>query len=964
MPQSPLLSLSPPTSPQKKTSGASLAGSRKAAIPPDAIRGFATVGSLVRSEHFAPQLDDNIADLQARSRGGSLKDSDVTATKKKPQKRTAVTPAEDGAAKPQPKPRARKPKADKDSAITRDPELRLPAPKVSPYFEDEDAQPRVEITTATIDPTIDPTIKLTKSGKPRKPRAKKEKVEGGEAEPKVRKARVAKPKGAGKAVGKTEPDDACIQSAHFQKEPKTADETMLHTLTSCQASETTGEKDASIWEVPESPQPKKKRAAKPRPPVEVPENLDLDEAISRRRDWTPPRDTLPASPFTDSVGKENKEIESNVSGGQFTNMISNFAYAQSLAPRTNVSTTASTTELTAVTKRRRVELVDVPSNAPNSRNSSPEKGKTPKKKARTITDIATEQYQPKIVETNPLDVTTDFFQPRTTVTKVPLNDVAQGNDNDTSKKPTRKRSTSKSESEKAGSKTKSKSKKAAANSNAKAKSKPIAEKLLSPSSALLRLSKQDVLFGTSSQLALEESPTLVRQLQQAMKDSERDGDLSMQLMAPPRWPKLEQVVGRRGLWDASARDVEGGLLDQMEDVYIPEFDRTQDFPLLMDGATEEHSPDLPTFGDVEDTDADVPITVPSVVDVRDAVESTAAIIISSDLPTPPRTTSQGSQTRMHSDRLDHVMAETVFEDIGEIDSQPPPSNQNAKSQEDFADIDELLPESNKSKTMMPPKPRPPAPGTPKRRGRPPKTQSAVPITNTSPKRNPRKVTPNRTQYTAKPKKTISTPLATTPRGSGRFFDIDEILDSEDETREAFSPTPPRVRKLADSEPLPLFSTSPMRAKKTISKTFVDSGVVRVDRIPSASLEWVNFKGSVFPAITAHIRSLPPTTDPKQPSWHEKILMYDPIVLEEFTAYLNVSTGIRTWKRATKVQIKAWNKEMKALGESAIDIEAPNEILAVEKELEAWQVQAWCESMSVCCIWGEGRGKGGVRKGFY
>lgn len=94
-------------------------------------------------------------------------------------------------------------------------------------------------------------------------------------------------------------------------------------------------------------------------------------------------------------------------------------------------------------------------------------------------------------------------------------------------------------------------------------------------------------------------------------------------------------------------------------------------------------------------------------------------------------------------------------------------------------------------------------------------------------------------------------------------------------------------------------------------------------------------------------------------------MYDPIVLEEFTAYLNANSSIRTWKRATKISIKAWNKEMKAVGrEAAFVVEGGDEVLAVEKELEAWQVQGWCESMSVCCIWGEGRGKGGVRKGFY
>ena len=352
MPASPLLSLSPPVSPQKKTSGASLAGSRKASIPPDAIRGFATVGSLVRSEHFAQQLGDDTAHIQkAQSRRGSLEGTKVTATKQKPRKQAAVTPAAD-ASRPKPKPRARKPKADKDSAAARDPELRLPAPKISPYFENDAAPSPIEPN----EPAIDPTTKLTKSAKPRKPRAKKEKAEGGEAQPKIKKARAAKPKEADKVVGTKHRDDACVESAHFQIEADTAGSTTTQTLPQCHLSEKPSVTDASIWEVPKSPQPKKKRASKARPLVPAPEGLDLDEAVSRRRDWTPPRDTLPASPFTDSIGKENKHVEPDASGGHFTNMVSNFAYAQSPASRISVNTTASTTEIAAVTKRRRVEV--------------------------------------------------------------------------------------------------------------------------------------------------------------------------------------------------------------------------------------------------------------------------------------------------------------------------------------------------------------------------------------------------------------------------------------------------------------------------------------------------------------------------------------------------------------------------------------------------------------------------------
>jgi hypothetical protein len=42
----------------------------------------------------------------------------------------------------------------------------------------------------------------------------------------------------------------------------------------------------------------------------------------------------------------------------------------------------------------------------------------------------------------------------------------------------------------------------------------------------------------------------------------------------------------------------------------------------------------------------------------------------------------------------------------------------------------------------------------------------------------------------------------------------------------------------------------------------------------------------------------------------------------------------------------------------------DDVLVVEKELEGYMAQGWCESLSICCIWGEGRGKGGARKGFY
>jgi len=129
-----------------------------------------------------------------------------------------------------------------------------------------------------------------------------------------------------------------------------------------------------------------------------------------------------------------------------------------------------------------------------------------------------------------------------------------------------------------------------------------------------RLQQQDVLFGTSSQLALEESPTMVRQIQFAMKESERDAD-NLDLVAcgaPSRWPRLGSAEGKRGLWAASARDGEGGMLEHLKDIYIPEPDRTQDIPLLMDSTNDMPGgqfDDQSTFIDIDDILSDPPLTI-------------------------------------------------------------------------------------------------------------------------------------------------------------------------------------------------------------------------------------------------------------------------------------------------------------------------------------------------------------------
>jgi hypothetical protein len=976
--------LSPFASPKKKTGGALKSGFNAATIPETATRGFATARSLVlegltggQEEHNMPAQKQAVPVRKDDLEGNAT--AEVPKVKKPRAPRTPKTDKDDSAvntsttlnaptartrkplapttsshfAKPAPtaanneadniapkekvvkprKPRAKKATAVAAAAVPANNELGEEAPKVvkprrpraKKITTDEgDAVPGTsgndvdEIAPKVVKPRkpcakknatddgdvratndLDETVPGPKVVKPRKPRVKKTATNDDNttiAPPK--RAKVTKPRVPSKRKSEE------VVSAHFQLSGDTV---------GAEAPRKNTEVDDNVWDVPLS-SPKQHKP------------LELDEAISRRRDWTPPRQTE-EEVTVNSATQESTQQASGLERGNFTSLISGY-YPQLVTSSTTftLNTTATDAASTRMTKRRRVEvssrfhtcrdkglsqLVDIPGNQAASRQSSPDRG-APKKKARTITDYVTDQYAPKPTTTEPEAITSNFFSSysgttTTTVTKVPLNDTTNTNGT----KAPRKRSTSKSESDNAGSRPKpkkaaTKPKSAATKpkktaTKASAKSTMVAEKLLSPASAVIRMNRQDLLFGTSSQLALDESPTTVRQIQEAMLESERIFEIS-----PIRiGPRLGNIEGKQGhLWNVSSRDEAGELLEK-QDVYMAEPDRTQDFPLLMDSANDDE-PDSP-FVDIDDIGSAPPV-----------------IELSSDIPTPPRTTSS----------IAIIAADKVRDDSSfiDVDDFPPPSNQQADSS--FLDIDDF-PTSAQLPLRSSPTPELLSiggTGSPKkRRGRPPKDQSAI----------------CRVPASAPVPHPAPTPKPTTPNKK-RFFGIEEILDSEDD--EALSPTPPRIRKLELSPPLPLVTRS--------------EELVSVFKIPESHLNFATTKTPLFANITSTIRALPPTNNPSKPSWHEKILMYDAIILEDFTAFLNTTLRLRTWKKATLKQAKAWNKHLKDTGEQKLEVIAEKEeVLAVEKELEVWMVQKWCEEMSVCCIVKE-KQKGGARKGLY
>nr|OQO23270.1 hypothetical protein B0A51_09977 [Rachicladosporium sp. CCFEE 5018] len=182
-----------------------------------------------------------------------------------------------------------------------------------------------------------------------------------------------------------------------------------------------------------------------------------------------------------------------------------------------------------------------------------------------------------------------------------------------------------------------------------------------------------------------------------------------------------------------------------------------------------------------------------------------------------------------------------------------------------------------------------------------------------------------------------------------WANIDEISDLESPAtpssrrRRRATSSPPTIRPLDFSPPISPSIKAPAPAPPT---SLSNAALKPTDP------EWLSQIPILFPRITATITSSPPSTDLKHPSWHEKILLYDPIVLEDLTAYLN-GKGVRISVRRPKPKVKGKKKG----DEKTVGTEREREV--VEEELKGWMVQKWCEEFSICCLWREGL-RGGVK----
>ncbi|KAB2580781.1 Structure-specific endonuclease subunit SLX4 [Lasiodiplodia theobromae] len=767
-------------------------------------------------------------------------------------------------------------------------------------------------------------------------------------------------------------------------------------------------------------------------PVKNPdEPLDLPPATIRRRSWTPLKDTKSSPNGNDSLKpvdlcESPSEKTPAVAGTKpsFTELLNGFEYSAQ-APGSTGAVTLRTESGEAFTKRRKLELVEKP-NQPaevtvsESVEEPPKKpGKAPKKKPRTITDLVTAAYRPpapaEVSESHkaPIDPKVSaFFAPPAEPTSG--TERAAGHGAEKPKRASRSKSPTK--------KTESKAKKPTAKS--KKAAKLVAEKLLSPESALLRVNRQDVLFGTSSQLAREESPTFIRDLQQAIRDSETLGSQKSSLETLHLKPAVSgsglSLMGRRkGLWAAASRDLEDGILEEEEastiqdggkDIFVED-----NMEFMPDDREKALSPTqdqtAATYVDPNEQPTQQPqMTSPADEDLIDEViglpEAPSGLLVEDDAfeSFPSAQPNQPSSDYIDIDEYDRQLSQRPTSSTlptSHSTSQLSPTVRRTALQplvtrpnipllsKSVSDVS-----SNRGKATMATKAaarskktisEAEAPPTKRPRGRPRKSVEPEERTQqglgedtlvtqvTSPTKRPRGRPPKAaveeksSSRTSSPEKGARSKRTTSPSATPKkrttktkaadkeeWPDIDEIEDSQEE----ISPSPRRHAK-AGAIPEPLTLTP---SQEEPGMTVIPEGPAIPDPIykprKSAKRERVPlyYLEDVFLKVTSAVKACPPSDDAVKPSWHEKMLLYDPIVAEDLAKWLN-DQGIQM-----VVDIPVVEKKRKKKAAEDDDNTPVNEITFHREmqELPAWVVQKWCEENSVCCIPKESLWKGGRR----
>ncbi|KAK1776831.1 hypothetical protein QBC45DRAFT_452903 [Copromyces sp. CBS 386.78] len=414
-----------------------------------------------------------------------------------------------------------------------------PAPQSPPQPDTLTITTSVSTVAVQVSTTTTTVVSEDKPAKkPRKPRKKKDETtaatdENAPPKPPARRGRPPKQKDADGQTALPKSNKVTKPAAKPRASRKKAETVSKHFTASAHASTA----DAPV---PEEPSKAPKLARIDHEPV------DLEPADRRRLDWTPPPDDRP--PPAAGNSSTVKELPSSTTVHTdppvaFGKLLDTYGCKPENGPPSEA------TKVDVLGKRKLIEMVattttttTMTTDKPTSPETCPTKTKAPKKKPRTITDLATAAYRIQ----DPVD-----DSPSTVTSK---QDTLLGYIDVEHDKAATKPS---------GGKTKAASKKPTKPRVSKKKPEPRRQLLLSPQSALRQVSGQDFVFGTSSQLVTEDTD-LLRALHESMKAAAGNApDSDPFTSSPVKFSNLasRNKTGNNKLWKVGARDEDGDLLD-------------------------------------------------------------------------------------------------------------------------------------------------------------------------------------------------------------------------------------------------------------------------------------------------------------------------------------------------------------------------------------------------------------------
>ncbi|KAE8349269.1 structure-specific endonuclease subunit slx4 [Aspergillus coremiiformis] len=628
------------------------------------------------------------------------------------------------------------------------------------------------------------------------------------------------------------------------------------------------------------------------------DGLQLESAMKRRLDWTPTKDTTLQTVELDREGAAQDNPT------KFSSLLFDYGFNDVSSTRSDVRSIGDD----GPTKRRRIELVD-------SRLFTASKQASYDIDEKTCTDD--DQQAQSELKSKPKRQTKKFTTLTARVTARYLNDLTE---------------TSDSSSKETGSLRENVAPGRAKGSKSKGKgiSKPQEPEfiVLSPEAAAKSLEDQDLIFGTCSQLVREDSPTTLRELQEAITESEISAvaelsPLSSTLCATP----TSRFSTARGLWSVAARDPEGSLIRQAEVIDLVNTPQPAKIPMTNDRCAEQRLKE--TADIVNNKPSGLPRDeAPRLKDKLGAKREST--------PVPDKTTTiAGSDTKETTRSTEPQPAMPHYSGFTDAELSKQISAYGFKSIKSRKAMIELLQrcwESRHGKrtttdTQVEQRNASTdptleiAPSESKESKKPPRktTTSRKPTARSKTKPDSNAPTKSRTR---KPPSTASTgdsskapSTQTKPSrapSTHSFINVEEIEDSEEETvpspnrvQNRYSPQPPETRQRLPVSRTPL---SPSRHATTQSRANLPA---------STTLTSLNQKPpDLADQITKAIHAQPAGT-PSRPSWYEKILLYDPIILEDFATWLNTE----------------------GLG-----------LIGEDREVGAGFLRTWCESRGICCCY--------------